>query len=506
MSLTNGSRVLAIGIDAAEPTLIEQLMSQNKLPALQALLKHGKWLSVESPANIGSGSVWPTFITGHEPSKHGVYGEWAWHPETMKLSRYSGRDLNPFWSSLIERGVRVGVLDVPFCPFIRFPNGFEICEWGPHDLLECRLQIAPSEAAAIVASQVESHPFLLDRLDTGGPRDYEGLKKLISESLRGIQLRGTLARRLIAQTDPHLTVIVFTEIHHSGHYMWHTIDPEHRIYNSPLFKELNAIQPSLSDIYCEVDRQIGELVKTVGPEATVMVFSLHGMRPTHGVPTFLEPLLREKGLARFAGWSSRSWTERGIELIAATKRRAPQGLKKLYYKTLPPTATLRLARPTMMPVYDWQQTRAFALPADQHGWLHVNLAGREVKGIVPPEQFESTINELEQILMNLTSTDGEPIVREVLRTAKSVDEALRQRLPDLVVHWEDVAFSSPLKISDSKLEVEPAGKKFTGRHKRDGFCILKGTEGLHEGATLRAAEIHRLITKALENGGHVSGN
>jgi predicted AlkP superfamily phosphohydrolase/phosphomutase len=250
-------------------------------------------------------------------------------------------------------------------------------------------------------------------------------------------------------------------------------------------------------VYVEVDRQIGGLIDQVGPDATVMVFSLHGMRPTHGVPSFVAPLLNEMGYSRIAGWSSQSWTERAIELFATVKRHAPKSLKKIYYRTLSPNAAFRLALPTMIPLYDWRNTRAFALPADQHGWIHLNLIGRESKGCVPPEQYEQLCHELEQKLKALRADDGRPIVREVIRTANRVEDALRQRLPDLVLHWEDVAFSAPLRIKESKVETEPVGQKFTGRHARDGFCILKGAATLHQGDTLRAAEMHYVIKRGL---------
>jgi predicted AlkP superfamily phosphohydrolase/phosphomutase len=496
MSSNRGPRVLAIGIDAAEPTFIQQLIAEDQLPALKSLLSAGRWLTVESPANIGSGSVWPTFITGEEPSGHGVYGEWSWRPETMDLMRYNGRHLKPFWNDLIARGKRVGVLDVPFAPFSGFSDGFELSEWGPHDLLEGHLRLSPAKIGDTVTRQFPSHPLLLNRLDTRGPKDYEGLTALAKGCLFGVQLRGKLTRQLVAETDPDLITIVFTEIHHAAHYMWHTLGTDHPIYRNAGFNGLKSIEPSLTEIYREVDRQIGELVKQLG-NPTTLVFSLHGMRPTHGVPTMLEPLLRERGYAHFAGWGAQSWSERAVELMATAKRHAPKSLKRFYYKTLSPSTTLKLARPTMMPVYDWSRTRVFALPADQHGWVHLNLIGRESRGIVPADKYEQVCGEVEELLQGLTASDGQPVVRDIVRTAKDARAALKQRLPDMVLHWHDVAFSPKLKLNGSKLATEPAGQKFTGRHQVNGFCILQGDDRLHQGEVLRAADIHKVITRAL---------
>ena len=172
------------------------------------------------------------------------------------------------------------------------------------------------------------------------------------------------------------------------------MEPEHEVYAENGFGSLRPIKPALKEIYREVDRQMGKLIESFGAGATILVFSLHGMQPCHGVPAFLSPLLCEKGFARLADWNSQSWTERAIALMAAAKRRSPTALKKLYYKTMPPTATQRLARPTMMPAYDWKQTRAFSLPSDQHGWIRINLRGREAGGSVPVEQYEALCTNL----------------------------------------------------------------------------------------------------------------
>ena len=97
MSRNNGKRVLAIGLDAAEPKLIRSLIEQGEMPALKSLLADGRWLRVRSTAGVGSGSVWPTFYSGREPIAHGVYGEWSWQPDTMTLARYAGGQHKFFW-------------------------------------------------------------------------------------------------------------------------------------------------------------------------------------------------------------------------------------------------------------------------------------------------------------------------------------------------------------------------------------------------------------------------
>jgi predicted AlkP superfamily phosphohydrolase/phosphomutase len=251
-----------------------------------------------------------------------------------------------------------------------------------------------------------------------------------------------------------------------------------------------------------VDKQVAALVEIIGSDATTMVFSLHGMRSSAGVPAFLQPLLCESGFARLAEWKVQSWTERALSILSAGKRHTPESVKKLYYKTLPRSATHQLARPTMMPIYDWSHTRAFSLPTDQHGWIRINLQGREAEGVVSHEEYDDMCRQVEDLLWGLTMEDGRRLVRRVTRTAANFEEASSLRLPDIVVHWEDASFRSPTRIKGSAVEVKMIGRKFTGQHAPDGFCILKGGNDLYENDVLAAKDMHILITKSLQTAGY----
>lgn len=495
MSLNSNSQVLAIAIDAAEPKLVREMIEHDELPVLKSLLSQGRWARVEAPAKIGSGAIWPTFITGTDPSVHGVYGEWCWQPDSMSLSRYRGRDLTPFWQRLAQEGTTIGILDVPFMPMIGLRDGFEISEWAAHDLLEGRMQVAPERLKSIVAAS-PAHVLSSDRLETGGPDDLEKLQRLASACLKGIKLRGKLAQKLLQETRPRFALISFTEIHRTGHFFWQTVEPEHEVYANNELANQVAGSPTLKDLYREVDRQIGELIEQCGPDVTVLVFSLHGMRPAHGVPAFLGGLLSEMGFARFADWSGQTWKERATTLMAAVKRRTPRALKKIYYKNLPAATTQRLARPTMLPAYNWDQTRAFSLPTDQHGWIRVNLKGREAKGSVGLEEYDELCRELETRLRSLTTEGGKTLVGQVIRTSGCAAEALVSRLPDLVVHWENAVFESPLRIKGSSADTSPIGT-YTGQHALEGFCILTGHVAEEVGEVLAAKDLGSLITEIL---------
>ena len=174
----------------------------------------------------------------------------------------------------------------------------------------------------------------------------------------------------------------------------------------------------------------------------------------------------------------------------------PAPVKRLYYRTLPQAATQRLARPTMMPAYDWSRTRAFALPTDQHGWVRVNLEGREALGVVKPARYDATCREVEALLRGLVTEGGRPLVREVLRTAARAEDASALSLPDIVVHWHDAAHEAPLKIKGWPVGAAAAGLKFTGQHALEGFCVT-GARGAGGADAVRAEDIHLRILEHL---------
>jgi predicted AlkP superfamily phosphohydrolase/phosphomutase len=196
--------------------------------------------------------------------------------------------------------------------------------------------------------------------------------------------------------------------------MWHTVASDHPLYRS---KNFFSSEPLLQDVYGEVDRQITKLAAKAGQDAIVMVFSLHGMKAGRGSPVFLQQVLCMRGFSQISSWSSQSWSERRWSMLAGLKKRSPQFVRNLYYRTTPESAIQQVARPTMLPVYDWQKTRAFSLPTDQYGWIRINLKGREANGSVPLDSYCETRDELEAMLRQLENSDGQPLVREVIRTA-----------------------------------------------------------------------------------------
>lgn len=497
MTRSGRPTLIAIGIDAAEPTFVRRHLEQGDLPELRRLAAEGLWGSVVSPAPIGSGAVWPTFLTGRRPVEHGLHGEWVWRPDTMDLGPLSWDHLDPFWRSDAGRGRRVAVLDVPFAPLLDAPGCVEVLDWGAHDLLGGRLQVAPRHLEPLVVETGGVHPFAAGFISPAGPHDRAGLERSVARCLAGVTQRGRLARRLLTDTTPDLLVLTFTELHRAGHLLWHTVDPAHPDHAGAT--DGDRPRQGLVRILAAIDAEIGRLRELAGPEAAIVVFSLHGMRRARGIPTVLGPLLEAQGFAVPRPWRHRSARERAAATLSAVKRSVPGPLKRLYHGWLPQQMTGLLTQPSMpLPAYDWSRTTAIALPTDQHGWVRVNLRGREAQGIVEPRGYVELCERIEGVLRAARHIDGQPVVRAVIRTAADAAAAAASLLPDLVVHWDDVTFQSPVRLGEPALSAPNVGLQFTGQHAPEGFYLVRAPGGRtgSDGSPVEAERLHRLFRDA----------
>lgn len=479
-------RLLALGIDAAEPSLIQGWLEAGHLPFLSSLLGGGAvWGRVHShPARIGSGSVWPTFMTGLDPRDHEVCSEWPWDPGRMAVAPLTTQHLDPFWRTLHTRGTRVAVFDVPMDPAHKDGCIAGVAEWGPHDRVLAGMAAHPPWVRAEVLGRLP-HPFASVMPHPTGPEDHRTLARMASACLEGVRRRGSLALRLVELADPDLFIAVFPELHHAAHHLWHALD------------EADGDGGGLPEIGREIDRQIAGLASAAGPECAILVFSLHGMRRGHGVPTILEPLLLTTGWSALPERRAQSAGQRARQAYREAKRFLPRPLKDLYHRLVPRAFEMGAAQFGKLPPYDWPRTRAFSLPTDQHGWIRLNLVGREAAGIVEPGEYDATCGRIEALLRGLRTASGMPVVRDVLWVAGNGGPP--SRLPDIVVHWEDAAHDMPLELADPAIAAAPSALDRTAQHAAEGFYVYRpGAAAVPSPGPVTVRDLHRFLLEIIE--------
>ena len=187
---------------------------------------------------------------------------------------------------------------------------------------------------------------------------------------------------------------------------------------------------ALDEVYVAVDRAFGRVLAALPAGADVIVTSAVGM----GVNTSRADLLPEMLAAVLAGGPVEP---DGAGAIWRLRAAMPAGLRGAIARAIPDRAALALTARLELRGIDWTNTPAFAHPADNQGYVRLNLRGRERGGVVAPEAAEGLMEEIAAGLETFQDPDGAPAVASVARPPKLYRGRHADRLPDLVVRWSD---------------------------------------------------------------------
>lgn len=77
-------RVIVLGIDGMDPKLLRQFIDEGRLPNFEQLAATGDFTELQTTMPPLSPVAWSTFITGMDPSGHGVYDFLHRDPETIE--------------------------------------------------------------------------------------------------------------------------------------------------------------------------------------------------------------------------------------------------------------------------------------------------------------------------------------------------------------------------------------------------------------------------------------
>jgi predicted AlkP superfamily phosphohydrolase/phosphomutase len=136
-SATRGRKVIVLGVDGMDPAFLER--HWNDLPNLDRLRRHGDFKRLGTTMPPQSPVAWSAFITGMDPSGHGIFDFVHRDPKTLRpfssmsqteqprftltlgpyvlpLSRARARTLRKgqaFWEILANRRIPVTVIHMP---------------------------------------------------------------------------------------------------------------------------------------------------------------------------------------------------------------------------------------------------------------------------------------------------------------------------------------------------------------------------------------------------------
>ncbi|MGH7847276.1 MAG: alkaline phosphatase family protein [Candidatus Binatia bacterium] len=437
-------KLVLIAIDSGDSELVRRWAAAGYLPTLAGLLERGASFAVSTPLGVLEGAVWPTLLMSQSVGSHGMFAYRQIKPRSydLELAMLADRlPAPPFWFYLSQAGKRVAIVDAPFARPIKNLRGIQVTNWGAHDPWCWRASSWPHHLIGDLVARFGEHPVgMCDQKDRTR-EDYQNLRLRL---LRGTQAKTELLRYCLSLEDWDFFFGVFSEAHCVGHQFWHFLDQENPCHDAAAPPEL---QTAVRDVYQEIDRGLGLLLKALPSETDVLVLLSHGMGPyyhgSHLLNQVLERLemdqtpngrretavfVSEPPRARRLVWNLRHLVPQPLR--AGVKAKLSSGIVDGLWEWAHPDA------------HPWSIARAFQVPSsNMTGGIRINLRGREPAGKVEPgTEYDELCRELMEALMELENPrTGKKAVQWVARARDLYQGALLHRLPDLLVEWDHSA-------------------------------------------------------------------
>ncbi len=466
-------KVFVIGLDGATFDLIQPFSAQGFLPNLKKLMERGAWSELTSTVPPVTASAWNSFMTGKNPGGHGMFDFMQRRKNSYDLAPISSldRDGKTVWDLAGEAGKQSVVMGVP----ITYPptplHGLMVTGMltprGAPDYTY------PAELKNEIAQNVGEYIVYSDEVYSKGRGEI-----FLNALHYSIQQRAKTAQYLLQKYPWDLGILVFPETDTVCHGLWWAYDATHHEHASVATIHQAPLQNGIREIYQDIDARIGELVAALPDDTTIVVMSDHGHGPLRNflyVNNFLKqrgylkiknaPASQLKNLAFRAGLTPRTvygmLLNLGLGKLRRTldKRRGGRGMLKRFFLSLNDV--------------DWANTRAYSV--GYIGEVHLNLKGREPRGVVEPgAAYETLRDELIRELRAMRLPDGSPLVEQIWKKEEIYSGAHVFDAPDILFlpkNLETIAFGD-FEFGSNKI-LEPS-YGVSSSHRMNGILIAAG--------------------------------
>jgi predicted AlkP superfamily phosphohydrolase/phosphomutase len=442
------ARVILIGWDGADWRILDPLLEQGALPNLQALISKGQRGVLKSTIPTHSWSAWPSFLTGVEPADHGVYDILETVPGTHKQFPVTYRSIKErtFIPDLTAAGREQLLVNIP----LTFPP--------------------PEMKGRLVAGGVLpkgrdfTHPGTLaaDLEKNGTPWPINGMSwttyrnkpdAFMDEVFDVTRARIKASEFLIDNSDWDLAAFVHFSTDRVQHCLSEYIAPDHPDY---VKRSKEKVAARIRDAYRMIDDALGSVVSRAREDDLVLFISDHGFQSCTRC-VHMDHLLRKLGFLSF--------TAKNV-LLGPMQWGAMRQAARKVYDLLGLHGKVSLPQPV-----NWAKTRAYTTIRSTGEGVSVNLQGREVDGIVPPEDFDRVRDEVAEAIGSfIDPVTGRSPVKRVWRREEVFKGKHLESAPDLLFEPAE-----GYSLTHAKSAVENADW-VSGDHRMDGVIVAAGPQ------------------------------
>jgi len=472
-------RVLVVGFDGAPLGLVNRLVQERRMPTLGGFAAKGVQGPLRSTLPPQSLPAWPSFATGMNPGKHGIYSFFKLEPGRYDIRPFRSEDIRgmAIWDYLSSLGHRSILVNVPltYPPYEikgAMVSGFPAPPGPPEgDELRCFPESLAEELRAI-APRYKVDP-------QAGPRPKDD--KLLAIINQVLEQRAKVVLHLLKDESWELFIVVFTCSDRIEHSFWRHIDPHHPASTPEGRRRYGT---AIDDFYQALDDILGSMLKIVGDSTTTIVLSDHG-HTSQIAHVGVNQLLAEVGALDYSRIHYRL-TKDGLQDTLASL-----GLLRLAKKMIP--KRVRSAIPLGI---DFSKATAYCY---RFGAININLEGRDPQGTVRKEDYEVVRNGLAKSLMSYKCPMGEPLIEKIYKREEIYWGDRLDLAPDILAIFRDgygprswnATGEAIQPIDSSQFDLSRCVLECGGHHwfsTMEGIFFANGS-AIKQGATIVGAEI-----------------
>lgn len=380
-------KVAVIGLDCAPPSIIFD--DSNDLENVRTLMASGIWGNLRSTDPPITIPAWTSMTTGLDPGQLGLYGfrnRLTRCDYGMVTVNSSHVNCQRVWDRIESRGKRSILIGIPQTFPVIPHNG---CTISGFPALENSPGFCyPRNALNDLGSSLSGN-YLSDI------KDFRSLPKdQLQKSLyQMVDTRFQVARELMKNNPWDFFMMVEIATDRLHHAFWDNFDGSvHVGQRESIYANV------IPDFYRYLDSKIGQIVKDLDDETTVIIVSDHGAKSSSGGVYINEWLLR-KGLLAL---KKEPECETGLSIEAI----------------------------------DWDRTYVWS-EGGYYARIFMNVKGREPNGIIEPSNYEDFRNALRDELLSISDLNGEKVLNEVLKP-EDLYAGVNGVPPDLIVYFDNL--------------------------------------------------------------------
>jgi len=439
------SKVFLFGIDGAPPELLFDKWLDD-LPNIKKLMENGLYARLNSTIPPSTIVAWNAMISGKDTSEIGVFSYTKKDKGEYRLVNSKDVKCKLIWDILAEQDKKSTALFVPLSYPVKPIKGNMVSGFltpninskstYPVELKEKIKRLGNTENFFDVAVGLAGHKGL--DIDTLLEKTYE---------MTDMQIN--LIKDLVKneEWDFFMTVMIGTD--RLQHMLWRHFDETHRRFiKDSLHKD------ALKNYYIYVDKRLGEILKLIDEDTTIIVASDHGM-------------IKQEGKININNW-----------------------LIKESYLVLKTDIGITERKRFNTEFVDMEKTIAYGGGA-YNARVYIN---KEKAG----ENYQKIIEEIASKLKEIPDDKGNKLNTKIYKAEDIYGDILNPECPDLTIYFDDLRWASNPDLGQEGLySWKTAVGADSAGHSRQGCFIISG-KGINNKGKIEDIDIKQVAPTILK--------